>query len=58
MTLASKSSPGTSTHQFKYIKRGWLYRPISNILTRIPLIGEYFTFSVMSVLEKAGHPKP
>jgi ubiquinone/menaquinone biosynthesis C-methylase UbiE len=40
-------------YQFKYIKRGWLYRPISDILTRIPLIREYFTLSVMSVLEKA-----
>jgi ubiquinone/menaquinone biosynthesis C-methylase UbiE len=39
-------------YQFKYIQRGWLYRPISNILTRIPLIREYFTLSVMSVLEK------
>jgi ubiquinone/menaquinone biosynthesis C-methylase UbiE len=40
-------------YQLKYIKRGWLYRPFSAVLTRIPGIREYFTFSVMSVLEKA-----
>ena len=40
-------------YQLKYIKRGWLYRPFSAILTRIPLIREYSTLSVMSVLEKA-----
>jgi ubiquinone/menaquinone biosynthesis C-methylase UbiE len=39
-------------YQLKYIKRGWLFRPFSAILTRIPWLGEYFTFSVMSVLSK------
>ena len=40
-------------YQLKYIKRGWPYRPFSAVLTRIPLIREAFTLSVMSVLEKA-----
>jgi ubiquinone/menaquinone biosynthesis C-methylase UbiE len=39
-------------YQLKYIRRGWLYRPFSAMLTRIPWLGEYFTFSVMSVLSK------
>jgi hypothetical protein len=44
-------------YQLRYVKRGWLYRPISAVLTRIPWLGEYFTFSVMSVLSKA-EPAP
>ena len=50
---ASKIVAWDINYQFKYIRRGWLYRPVSDILTRIPLIREYFTLSVMSVLEKA-----
>jgi ubiquinone/menaquinone biosynthesis C-methylase UbiE len=39
-------------YQLKYINRGGVFRPVSAVLTRIPLLGEYFTFSVMSVLSK------
>jgi ubiquinone/menaquinone biosynthesis C-methylase UbiE len=39
-------------YQLNYIKRGWLHRPPSALITRLPFVGEYFTFSVMSVLSK------
>lgn len=45
-------------YQLKYIKRGWLYRPFSAVLTRLPFVSEYFIFSVMSVLKKAPQASP
>jgi len=39
-------------YQLKYIKRGRIVRPVSAVATRLPRLGEYFIFSVMSVLSK------
>jgi hypothetical protein len=40
-------------YQLKYIKWGAVLRPVSAVLTQVPLLGEYFIFSVMSALSKA-----
>lgn len=40
-----------TNYQFKYKFRGLLF-PISNFLTKIPLIGEFFVFSAFAVLAR------
>jgi ubiquinone/menaquinone biosynthesis C-methylase UbiE len=44
-------------YQLKY-KLGGALRPVSAVLSRIPVVGEYFIFSVMSVLSKSSQPAP